>query len=162
MSKSTTHLLSMLLTLECVRILSWSISFFQFQFFSFSIVSLIMFCVRLLSELIILLSIHHVTNHLICRNKLRWTINCNLILKIKIFEKIFYFSSAFFFTLKCQDLVIKVIHSTSNIKSCYPELVKKSCFEDLKFLTDNFTIDVLWNQTFPSLFIAISSSFMHK
>ena len=91
LSKSTSLLLSVSLTLECVKILSWSISFFSTSF-----VSLMMFCARLLSELIILLSTHHVTNHLICGNKLSWTINCNLILKIKLFEKNFYFSPAFF------------------------------------------------------------------
>ena len=49
--KSTSHLLSAQLTLEYVRILTWSIFFF-----STSIVSLMVFCVRLLSELMILLS----------------------------------------------------------------------------------------------------------
>ena len=49
--KSTSHLLSVQLTLEYVRILTWSIFFF-----STSIVSLMVFCVRLLSELMILLS----------------------------------------------------------------------------------------------------------
>ena len=55
-----------LLTLEYVRILSWFISFL-----SILIVSLIMFCVRLLCELMILLSNHHVTKHLTCHNKFR-------------------------------------------------------------------------------------------
>ena len=89
-------------------------------------------------------------------------LNCNLILINQNFWKKFLFFTSFFFILKCQDLVIKVIHSNSNIKSCYPELFWKSCFKDLKFLKDNFTINVLWNQTFPSLFIAISSSFVYK
>ena len=86
LSQSTSHLLSVPLTPECVRNLSLSISFF-----SNSIVSLMMFCVRLLSELMILFSAHHVTNHLTCCNKLT---NCNVILKRKIFGKYFYFSSA--------------------------------------------------------------------
>ena len=76
--KSTHHILSVPLILECVKTLSWSISFFP----SFT-VSLIMFCIRcsVLSELIILLSTHHVTNHLTCRNMLRWFMSHNLILK---------------------------------------------------------------------------------
>ena len=52
-------------------------------FFSTSIVSLIMFCVRLLFELTILLSIHRVINHLTYRTKPSY----NLILKIKIIWK---------------------------------------------------------------------------
>ena len=62
LSKSTRHLVSVPLTLKCVLI---------YLFFHTSIVSLMMFCVGFLSELIILLSIHDVTNHLTCRNKMR-------------------------------------------------------------------------------------------
>ena len=64
--KITSYILSVPLTLECVKILSSSISFF----FSTLIVSMMMFCVRLKSELMILLSTHHVTDHLACCNKL--------------------------------------------------------------------------------------------
>ena len=53
-----------------------------YLFSSTLIVSLMMFCVRLLSELLILLSTHHVTNYLTCRNKLRYHMSCNMILKI--------------------------------------------------------------------------------
>ena len=80
-------------------------SIFIHLFFSNSIVSLMMFCIRLLSELMILLSTHHVTNHLTCCNKLT---NCNVILKSKIW-KIFLFFISSFWILKCQDLVLKVI-----------------------------------------------------
>ena len=73
--KSTSHIWSVP-TLEFVRILSWFISFCTLM------VSLIMFCATFLSELIILLSTHHVTNHLTCRNKLRYPMICNLTLKI--------------------------------------------------------------------------------
>ena len=45
-----------------------------------------------LFELVILVSTHHVTNHLTYHNKL----SCNLILKIKIVGIFFYFSSATF------------------------------------------------------------------
>ena len=58
--KGTSHVLSVPLTLECVIILSWSISFF-----STLIASLMMFYVILLSEMMIPFSTHHVTNHLL-------------------------------------------------------------------------------------------------
>ena len=47
----------------------------------------------------------------------------NLILKIQICWKIFLFFISYFLILKRQDLVLKVIYSSSNIKSCYSELV---------------------------------------
>ena len=48
-------------------------SVFIYLFISLTlIVSLIMFCVRLLSELMIMLSTHHVTNRLTCCNKLQF------------------------------------------------------------------------------------------
>ena len=119
LSKSRSHLASVPLNLGYVRILSWSISFFPI-----SIVSLMILCVTLLSELII----HHMTKHLAYCNKLRWALSCNLILKIKIVRKYFYFSSKNFLILKCQDLVLKVIYSSSNIRSCYPELADGSLF----------------------------------
>ena len=58
-------------------------SFYLDQSLSFPtlFVSLTMLCVRLLSEPMILLSTHHVTNHLTCHNKLR-CMSCNFILKI--------------------------------------------------------------------------------
>ena len=77
LSQPTCHLLRVPLTLEYVRILFWSISFFT------SIVFLMNFCVRMLSDLMLLLKTIHVTKHLTCRNKLRQTLSCNLILKIK-------------------------------------------------------------------------------
>ena len=65
------------LGLECF------ISFFLIHIFFSStlIISLMMSYVRLLSELLILLSTYHVTNHLTCR-ELRYLMNCNLILII--------------------------------------------------------------------------------
>ena len=87
-----------------------------------------------------------------CRNKLRWTINCNLILKIKISEKYFYFSSFFFF--KCQDLLLNIIRSSSKIKSCCPELNFKKLFQKLEIPTRTpveFYKNVPWNQFFYSL-----------
>ena len=65
--KSTNHVLSVPLNLECIRILSLS-----FIFSPTLIVSLMMFCVRFLSEVMIMLSTRHVTNHLTCCNKLEF------------------------------------------------------------------------------------------
>ena len=65
--KSTSYILIVPLTLESVRILSWSISLL----FSTLIVSLMMFFERLLSELMILLSTHRVTKNLTCYSKFR-------------------------------------------------------------------------------------------
>ena len=55
--KITSRVLSVPLNLKCVRILSWFISYF-FYLSCF----LMMFCVRLLSELMIMLSTIHVTH----------------------------------------------------------------------------------------------------
>ena len=43
-------------------------------------------------------------------------------LQIEIFEKYFYFSPANF-NFDCQDLVHKIIYSSSNSKNYYPEVV---------------------------------------
>ena len=82
---------SVLLTLECVRIPTWYISFL-----STPVVSLMMFCVRFLTELMIRLSNHHLKKHLTPHIGLEQLMSCNLILKIKINGKYFYFLSATF------------------------------------------------------------------
>ena len=82
---------SVLLTLECVRIPTWYISFL-----STPVVSLMMFCVRFLMELMIRLSNHHLKKHLTPHIGLEQLMSCNLILKIKINGKYFYFLSATF------------------------------------------------------------------
>ena len=82
---------SVLLTLECVRIPTWYISFL-----STPVVSLMMFCVRFLTELMIRLSNHHLKTHLTPHIGLEQLMSCNLILKIKINGKYFYFLSATF------------------------------------------------------------------
>ena len=51
---------------------------------------------RLLADLLILLSTHRVTKHLTLLNKLRQPLSCNLIIKIKFLRKYSYFSSASF------------------------------------------------------------------
>ena len=95
--KSTSHL-----TLKCIRVLFQSTCFFYIICFADDV---------LLSELMILLSTHHVTNYMTCHNKLRcWC-------------KIFLFSIGYFLILNCQDLVLNVIYSNSIIKDYYPELV---------------------------------------
>ena len=102
---SLNHLLSVSLTLECVRILSWFISLFIFQ----------------LSPWRCFVQGNHVTNHLTCSNKLRFVLQFDL--TNQNYWKIFLFFISYFLILKCQDLVIKVIYSSLKIKSCYPELV---------------------------------------
>ena len=47
----------------------------------------------------------------------------DLQLDLTNYWKIFIFFISYFLILKCQDLVLRVIYSSSNIKSCYPELV---------------------------------------
>ena len=70
--QNTSHLLSVPLVLKYVRILVpeyvkyWSVS----CFFSL-IVSLIMFCVRLLADLLMLVSAYDVTRYMTCHDKLR-------------------------------------------------------------------------------------------
>ena len=49
--------------------------------------------------------------------------------------------------------------------SIFHQQFYKSCFKDFKFFTEysrNFTRNVSWNQAFPSLSIAIRSSFLYK
>ena len=47
----------------------------------------------------------------------------------------FLFFNNYFLILKCQALVLKVIYSSSNIKSYY--YFKKIRFKDLKFVTEH-------------------------
>ena len=117
----------------CCQILDLSV---LYLFFSTSIVFLIKFFVRLFSELMILVSTDHVTNHLTCCNTSRFN------LKNQNCWKCFYFSSDTFF------------FNVSRFGSYH-----------LKFPTKHswsFTKNVLLNQTFPSLFIPIISSFVYK
>ena len=92
LSKSTNHHLSVSLTLEFFRTLTWFISFFYFN-------CLPDYVLCKLFELVILVSTHFVTNHLIYHKKLRYPTSffiSNFILEIKIVGKIFHFSSATF------------------------------------------------------------------
>ena len=79
--KSTNHVLSVPLNLECIRILSLS-----FIFSPTLIVSLMMFCVRFLSEVMIMLSTRHVTNHLTCCNKLEFDLK-NMKMQYQKYQK---------------------------------------------------------------------------
>ena len=110
-------------------------------FFPTSVVFLIMFSVRLLSELMILIiwqMIWHVPTNWACCNK---PLSCNLILKIKLLENIPIFQ--------------QVLFDLSRI------IFKNICFKDLEFVK-NIPGILLWNQIFPISFIAISSSFLCK
>ena len=79
-----------------------------YLFFSILIVSRMMFCVRLLSKLVILLSTHHVVKHPTCRRKLAFESKFDT--KNQNCWKIFLFSISYFLILKRQDLVLKVIY----------------------------------------------------
>ena len=81
-------------------------------------------------------------------------------------QKNFYFSLATFWFWS-----IKIWYLKLSIQAQILELFSRinfnfrSFFKDLKFLKKHlwkFTKNVLWNQTFSSLFIAISSSFAYK
>ena len=100
-----------------------------------------------------------------CRNKLRQPISCNLIWKTKIVGKYLYYSSATFWFWSVKICYLKLSIEAQTLKAVIQNLFKKSCLKDLKFLKEhpwNFTKNVLWNQTFPSFFIAISYSFVYK
>ena len=111
--QSTSDLLSVSLTLEYVRILSWSISFFfSIRFLRYNVLSKI--CSW--SDDAILNSSCDKASDLLQQ--------VNLILKIKSLAKYSYFSSAaYFLILKCKDLVLKIIRSSSNVRSFHPEIV---------------------------------------
>ena len=108
---SASHLLSVSWTLEYVRILSIYLSIYQLIylfFLSTSIVSLMMVCVRLLSELMILLLTQHGTKHLLVATSwdnlwvvVAWSTNQNC-------WKTFPFFIRYVLILKSQDLVLKV------------------------------------------------------
>ena len=66
------------------------------SFFSDTIVSLMILCVRLPSKLMILLPTHDVTKHLTCRNKMIQPLNCNWILQIKIVRNFSIFHKLLF------------------------------------------------------------------
>ena len=79
-------------------------------------------------------------------------------LKNQICWKTLLIFSSYLLILKCQDFVSKIIYSSSKIRNCHPKLVWKKLLQRFKFLRKhswNFTRNLLWNQTFPSLFIAI-------
>ena len=104
LSKSASHLLNVLLY-ECVRILSRSLSFF----FYFSCLPDDVLCT--LSELMIPISTHHVTNHLSCCNKFIkslwiaiWSYKLNFLEKISIlYQLLFDFKVSRFSTAVIQS-----------------------------------------------------------
>ena len=119
-------------------------------FFPALILYLMMFCARVLSELMIPFSTHHVTNHLTRPNKLRQA----LILQIKIFGKYFCYSSAIFWFWSVKIWYLKLSIQGQTLEAAISNWLKESCFKDLEFFTEdswNFTKNVPLNQTFPSL-----------
>ena len=61
---------------------------------------------------------------------------CNLILFNQNCWKIVPFFISYFLILKCQDLLLKVIYSWSNVKR-FSQLLQKKLFKGLKFLDDD-------------------------
>ena len=102
-----------------------SILIILFFFFTLT-VSLMMFFVNLLSELMIFLSTHHMTDHLTCRK--RWN-NCNLILKIKIFVKYFYvlLANFWFWSVKIWYLKLCIQAQKAAVQNYLRKVVSKSC-----------------------------------
>ena len=92
LSNNTSHLLSVPLTPECVRTLSWSISFFL---------------LLQLSPWWCSVQDHYLT----CRS------NCNLILKIKIVGKYLYFSLATFWFWGLKIWYLKLSIQTHRLKA---------------------------------------------
>ena len=147
LSKSTSHLQSVPLTLECVRIVSWSIFFFYFNCLPDSVVcNIAAIWADDTAQLIMWQTIW-----------LAATIWDNLILKIKIVGK------RFFFSVDWSVKILSLIAQT--LKAAIQNSTKNSRFKDLKFLTKhqwNCSKNVPWNQHLLSLFTAISSSFVYK
>ena len=126
-------------------------------FFPTSVVFLIMFSVRLLSELMILIIwqiIWHVPTNWACCNK---PLSCNLILKIKIAGKYSYFSSGTFWFWS-----VKIWYLKLSIQAHTLEAVIQNHFQKHLEFVKNIPGILLWNQIFPISFIAISSSFLCK
>ena len=147
LSKSTSHLLSVPLTLEYVEILYLSISFFLNQ---------LIFCARLPSQL---------TS--ICLVTASWDSVWVVILsyKSKLLENIFLFHLLLFHfevsKFVTWSYLFKLKHLMLLLRRISPRFF---FFKDLKFPTKQweFVKNVLWNQTFPDLFIAISARFLYK
>ena len=147
LSKSTSHLLSVPLTLEYVEILYLSISFFLNQ---------LIFCARLPSQLT---SICLVTA---CWDSV-WVVILSY--KSKLLENIFLFHLLLFHfevsKFVTWSYLFKLKHLMLLLRRISPRFF---FFKDLKFPTKQweFVKNVLWNQTFPDLFIAISARFLYK
>ena len=130
MPKSTSHILSVPLNLECLNMEIWNL---DPSFFSSTLIVCIIimqFCVRLLSKLMIMLSTHDMTNHLACST------SCNLILKswkcntrdigrcncasiyVLIFRKLFYIYKLIHIDLKPRILIASLLLASLSISKC--------------------------------------------
>ena len=90
LSKSTNHLLSVILTLEWIRIPTWSVFFFYFNYLTDDVQC------KMLSELMMLLSTHHFDEPSYFLEQVEKSMTCNLMLKITITGKYSYFLSTTF------------------------------------------------------------------
>ena len=106
--KSASYSLSVPLNLECVRILSWFISFFSYFNCLLNDVLCKHICVTLQSELMIMLSNHHVTNLLACRNKFSFDLK-NMKMQYQRYRKI-QFCVQLYIDIKEIFYIYKLIH----------------------------------------------------
>ena len=91
--------------------------------------------------------------------------SCSFILQIKTVERYFYFWSATFWCGSVKIWYLKLFFRAQSLEAVIYNQFKKSNFKDLKFLKEypqNFPENVLWNQTFLKLFIAISFRFLYN
>ena len=146
LSKSTSHLLSVPLTLEYVEILYLSISFF---------LNPLIFCARLPSQLT---SICLVTA---CWDSV-WVVILSY--KSKLLENIFLFHLLLFHFEVSKFVTWSYLFKLKHLMLLLRRISPRFFFKDLKLLPKQweFVKNVLWNQTFASLFIAISASFLYK
>ena len=80
---------------------------------------------RLLADLLVLLSTHRVTKHLTRLNKLRQPLSCNLIIKIKFLRKYSYFSSASFWFWGVKIWCLKLSIQAQILKAAIQNKLKK-------------------------------------
>ena len=90
LSKSTNHLLSVILTLEWIRIPTWSVFFFYFNYLTDDVQC------KMLSELMMLFLTHHFDEPSYFFEQVEKSMTCNLMLKITITGKYSYFLSTTF------------------------------------------------------------------
>ena len=123
----------------------------------FSIVSLMMFCVRYLRWWYYCQLIKWQSMWIVATNSDRLWVAIRTC-KSKLFSKYFYLWSPTFWFWSVKIWYLKISVQAQTLKAAMQNYFKKSCLKDFKFLIEDlwsFTTNVLWNQTFSSLFIAI-------